>query len=65
MLNIFIQNASENRQVANEGPREIVNINFNYDNLEQRGEGTYGIVYKALDKQTGKIVALRKIRVET
>lgn len=65
MLNIFIQSASENRQLANEGPREIVNINANYDSMEQRGEGTYGIVYKALDKQTGKIVALRKIRVET
>jgi len=28
------------------------------------GEGTYGVVYKALDRQTDKIVALKRIRLE-
>lgn len=28
------------------------------------GEGTYGVVYKAKEKQTGSIVALKKIRLE-
>lgn len=28
------------------------------------GEGTYGTVYKAVDKQTQQIVALKKIKLE-
>ena len=37
----------------------------NFCKLEKIGEGTYGIVYKAKDKVTGKYVALKKIRIET
>jgi serine/threonine protein kinase len=48
-----------------EGPTKNVSINVNYDKLEQIGEGTYGVVYKALDKQTGKFVALKKVRMES
>ena len=29
------------------------------------GEGTYGVVYKALDKKTDLYVAMKKIRLET
>lgn len=35
-----------------------------YKRLEKIGEGTYGIVYRAIHKQTKMIVALKKIRPE-
>ncbi|KHN86651.1 Cyclin-dependent kinase 12 [Toxocara canis] len=35
-----------------------------YDIKVQVGEGTYGQVYKAVDKFTGEIVALKKVRLE-
>ncbi|AAW42218.1 hypothetical protein CNBC5500 [Cryptococcus deneoformans B-3501A] len=36
----------------------------NYQKIEKVGEGTYGVVYKAKDINTGHIVALKKIRLE-
>ena len=35
-----------------------------YERLEKLGEGTYGVVYKALNKETGELVAIKKIRLE-
>ena len=35
-----------------------------YDRKEKLGEGTYGVVYKAVNKETGEFVALKKIRLE-
>jgi len=32
--------------------------------MEKLGEGTYGVVYKALNKETGEFVAIKKIRLE-
>ena len=34
-----------------------------YEKLEKIGEGTYGMVHKAKDKDTGDIVALKKVRM--
>lgn len=35
-----------------------------YQKIEKLGEGTYGIVYKALIKETTAVVALKRIRLE-
>nr|ALS04693.1 cyclin-dependent kinase 2 isoform X2 [Pseudodiaptomus poplesia] len=35
-----------------------------FQKIEKIGKGTYGIVYKAKDKVTGQIVALKKIRLD-
>ncbi|KAJ3329130.1 Cyclin-dependent kinase catalytic subunit [Gonapodya sp. JEL0774] len=40
-------------------------INDSYEKLEKIGEGTYGVVWKARSKDTNKIVAMKKIRLET
>ena len=36
-----------------------------YRKIDKVGEGTYGVVYKALDKVTEEYVALKKTRLET
>ena len=36
----------------------------NYKKIEKIGEGTYGIVYKAIYKPDNTTVALKKIRLE-
>lgn len=35
-----------------------------YQKFEKIGEGTYGVVYKAKDRVSGEIIALKKIRLE-
>ena len=35
-----------------------------YEKLEKIGEGTYGKVFRARDRRTGRIVALKKTRLE-
>ncbi|KAI1728151.1 protein kinase domain-containing protein [Ditylenchus destructor] len=36
-----------------------------YIKIDKIGEGTYGVVYKGKEKKTGKLVAMKKIRLET
>eukprot|EP01116_Phalansterium_solitarium_P015799 TRINITY_DN3527_c0_g1_i7.p1 TRINITY_DN3527_c0_g1~~TRINITY_DN3527_c0_g1_i7.p1 ORF type:complete len:194 (-),score=89.36 TRINITY_DN3527_c0_g1_i7:516-1097(-) len=42
----------------------VLHINRHGSMLNRIGEGTYGIVYRAREKQTGKIFALKKVRME-
>jgi serine/threonine protein kinase len=39
-------------------------LSSQYEKIDRAGEGTYGIVYKARDRCTNEIVALKKIRLE-
>ncbi len=32
-----------------------------FDILQKLGKGAYGVVWKAIDKQSGKIIALKKV----
>lgn len=35
-----------------------------YQRISKIGEGTYGVVYKARDKLTNEVVAVKKIRLD-
>ena len=35
-----------------------------YEKQETIGEGTYGVVYKGIDKQNGRVVAIKKVKLE-
>lgn len=35
-----------------------------FEKLNQIGEGTYGVVYRARDKESGEVVAVKKMRME-
>ena len=37
---------------------------FSYERLNQIEEGSYGVVFRARDTQTGDIVALKKLKLE-
>ena len=52
------------QQTANEPFVKPASALDKYRKLDKLGEGTYGVVYKAQNKQTGEYVALKKIRLE-
>lgn len=42
----------------------VMLVNCQYEKVEKIGEGTYGVVYKARDRNTNETIALKKIRLE-
>ena len=56
--NQMVQPAAQKRFVQEASQLE------KYDRKEKLGEGTYGVVYKAINKETQQMVALKKIRLE-
>ena len=49
---------------VNQGMIQPVQGLDKYKRLEKLGEGTYGVVYKAINQETGETVAIKKIRLE-
>ena len=45
------------------GEKKVLSAMDAFEKLEKVGEGTYGKVYRAREKATGKIVALKKTRL--
>jgi serine/threonine protein kinase len=41
-----------------------MSISDKYERLGKLGEGSYGIVYKALDRSTNQMVALKRIKLD-
>ena len=59
------------RGAVSQKPKAIYRLNYliaedmeRYSKLEKIGEGTYGVVYKARDKLSNNIIALKRIRLE-
>ena len=42
----------------------VVGMLSQYEKVEKIGEGTYGVVYKARDRQTNEMIAIKKIRIK-
>ncbi|KAJ9448226.1 Cyclin-dependent kinase 5-like protein [Diplonema papillatum] len=39
-------------------------MSMKYTKLDKVGEGAFGVVYKAKDKNSGEIVALKRVRLD-
>lgn len=44
--------------------QKLIKIADQYYRIQKIGEGTYGVVYKAINLSTNKVCALKKIRLD-
>merc|ERR1719453_108886 len=54
-----------NRNAGYNGGSAGGSVKEKYEKMEKLGEGTYGVVYKGRDKETGNTVAIKKIRISS
>jgi len=62
---VLIMDILKNLKLNNQPTSKMVSSLPKYKLLEKIGEGTYGVVYKAECRVTGRIMALKKIRLES
>lgn len=55
---------AESGQLASTSDAHLVRTSEVYEKINAIGEGTYGKVYRAKDKTTGEVVALKKVKME-
>lgn len=68
---LAMASGAQSGPAASGGPVKTSTINFpfcpdvtKYEKLAKVGQGTFGEVYKARDRENGKLVALKKVRME-
>ncbi|KAL4341407.1 hypothetical protein GQ457_08G037280 [Hibiscus cannabinus] len=61
----FVQSDLDVDESAGRGMNMLLGCRsvYEYERLNKISEGTYGIVYRAKDKKTGEIVALKKVKI--
>jgi serine/threonine protein kinase len=62
-MNSVLSNITNNSNHNNNNESKEKDGGCRYKKIEKIGEGTYGVVYKAIDLKTEKFVALKKIRL--
>ncbi|KAI7842421.1 hypothetical protein COHA_004060 [Chlorella ohadii] len=56
--------ATQRAELDGELDLPVLDAVADYEKIKRIGEGTFGIVYKARDKRSGELVALKKLRME-
>lgn len=70
MVSQYSDAPQDRRPMAHTSPFEIQDdqadgetLAAKYQMLEELGSGSFGVVYKAIEKETGEIVAIKHVRI--
>lgn len=61
---VFVYQICNKRNYNDSSTAIECDFNSLFSNFLYRFEGTYGVVYKAVHRETGNVFALKKIRLE-